>query len=62
MLPVHENADENNLVEYYIAIQKDIIIFPNEKEALKSGNVQKILVGDDVPPIETLAITIGYSV
>lgn len=59
---MHEDANKNNLVEYYIAIQKDVIIFPDETTALKSGFVQKIIYGDDVPPIETLAITIGYSV
>ena len=62
MLPIHKRANKNNSVYYYIAIQKDVIIFPSEEDALNSGHVQKILVGKDVPPIETLAITIGYSV
>lgn len=62
MLPIHKRANKHNPVDYFIAIQKDVIIFPSEEEALNSGNVQKILVGDEVPPIEDLAIKIGYSV
>lgn len=38
-----------------------MIIFPSEESALESGRIQKIVCGDEVPPIESLAVTIGYS-
>eukprot|EP01091_Cochliopodium_minus_P019431 TRINITY_DN8159_c0_g1_i1.p1 TRINITY_DN8159_c0_g1~~TRINITY_DN8159_c0_g1_i1.p1 ORF type:complete len:475 (-),score=127.21 TRINITY_DN8159_c0_g1_i1:213-1637(-) len=60
--PIHEKANKNRPVLFFIAIQKDVIIFPSEESAFNSGRIPKIVWGDEVPPIESLAVTIGYSV
>ena len=55
ILPVHKGSNKNRGVEYFVAIQKDVIHFSSESEALKFAHKQRIVSGQNLP-ISSIAV------